>query len=38
MFLEISETCSFIKKQVFACEFCKIFKNISFTEHLWTTG
>ena len=29
----------FIKKetllQVFSCEFCKISKNTSFTEHLW---
>ena len=21
-----------------SCEFCKIFKNIFFTEHLWTTA
>ena len=34
-------SCNFIKKeilvQVFASEFCKIFKNIFLTEHLWTT-
>ena len=24
--------------QVFSCEFCKIFKNTFFTEHLWTTA
>ena len=24
--------------QVFFCEFCEIFKNIFFTEHLWTTA
>ena len=23
--------------QVFSCEFCKVFKNTSFSEHLWTT-
>ena len=32
---------NFIKKetltQVFSCEFCEIFKNTFFTEHLWTT-
>ena len=32
------EACNFIKKetlaQVFSCEFCKIFKNTFFTEHL----
>ena len=22
--------------QLFSCEFCKIFKNTFFTEHLWT--
>ena len=36
------EDCSFIKKetlaQVFPCEFCEIFKNTFFTEHLWTTA
>ena len=34
-----SETCNFIKKrtlaQVLSCEFCEIFKNTFFTEHLW---
>ena len=34
--------CNFIKKetlaQVFSCKFCKISKNIFFTEHLWTTA
>ena len=33
---------NFIKKetlaQVFSCEFCEIFKNTFFTEHLWTTA
>ena len=33
---------NFIKKltlaQVFFCEFCEIFKNTFFTEHLWTTA
>ena len=32
----------FIKKetltQLFSCEFCEIFKNTFFTEHLWTTA
>ena len=32
----------FFKKEtlarVFPCEFCKIFKNAFFTEHLWTTA
>ena len=23
--------------QLFSCEFCKIFKNTFFTEHLWAT-
>ena len=36
------EDCNFIKKetmaQVFSCEFYEIFKNIFFTEHLWTTA
>ena len=33
-----TETCNFIKKetQVLSCEFCKIFKNTYFTEHLLT--
>ena len=34
--------CTFIKKetltQVFSCEFCKIFKNTFFTEHLQMTA
>ena len=38
---KIREACSFIKKealaQVFSCEFCKIFKNTIFTEHLRAT-
>ena len=33
---------NFIKKealaQVFFCEFCEVFKNTFFTEHLWTTA
>ena len=33
--------CSFIKKEtlaeVFSCEFCKIFKNTLFAEHLYVT-
>ena len=36
-----AEACHFIKKetvaQMFSCEFCEIFKNTFFTEHLWTT-
>ena len=36
------EVCNFIKKdtlaQVFSCEFCEIFKNTFFTEHLRTTA
>ena len=36
------EACHFIKKetlaQVFSCEFCKIFEETFFTEHLWTTS
>ena len=35
------EACIFIKKetlaQVFSCEFCQIFKNIFFTEHIMVT-
>ena len=34
--------CNFIKKetlaQVLSCEFCEIYKNIFFTEHLWSTS
>ena len=37
-----AEACNFIKNetltQVFSCEFCKIFKNTFFTEHLLTTA
>ena len=33
-----SQACNFIKKEilvpVFSCEFCEIFKNTFFTEHL----
>ena len=33
---------NFIEKEslahVFSCQFCEIFKNIFFTEHLWTTA
>ena len=36
------QTSNFIKKetlaQVFSCEFCKIFKNTFFTDHLWETA
>ena len=36
------EACNFIKKetlaQVFYCEFCEIFKNTFFIEHLWATA
>ena len=35
-------SCNFIKKETlaqgFSCEFCKIFKNTFFTEHLWMTA
>ena len=38
----VPEACNFIKKetlgQVFSCEFCEIFKNTFFTEHLQTTA
>ena len=34
--------CNFIKKEtlakVFSWEFCEIFKDTFFTEHLWTTA
>ena len=37
-----ARACNFIKKetlaQVFSGEVCKIYKNIFFTEHLWTTA
>ena len=36
------QACNFIKKetlaQVFSCEFCEIFKNTFFTEHLRMTA
>ena len=36
------KACNFIKKetlaQMLSCEFCKIFKNTFFTEHLWMTA
>ena len=36
--LKLPEACNFIKKETLAqllfCEFCKIFKNTFFTEHL----
>ena len=36
------QTCNFIKKeilaQVFFCQFCKIFKNIFFIEHVCATA
>ena len=38
----VSLACNFFKKetlaQVFSCEFCEIFKNIFFTEHLRVTA
>ena len=42
LFLIKLQTCNFIKTetlaQAFSCEFCKIFKNTFFTEHLQTTA
>ena len=46
MFLKISQnshenTCAIKQEtlaQVFSFEFCEIFKNDFFTEHLWTTA
>ena len=46
MFLKISQnsqgnTCARVSEtqaQVFSCEFCEIFNNTFFTEHLWTTA
>ena len=39
---KVLQACNFIKKdtlgQVFSCEFCEIWKNTFFTEHLWTTA
>ena len=41
-FLIKLQACYFIKKEalarVFSCEFCEIFKNMFFTERLWTTA
>ena len=38
----ISPKFNFIKEeilaQMFSCEFCEIFKNTFFTEHLWATA
>ena len=40
--IDIVMVCNFIKKnnltQLFSCEFCEVFKNTFFTEHLWTTA
>ena len=37
-----SQACNFIKKvtpaQVFSCEFCEIFENSFFAEHLWVSA
>ena len=37
-----NQASNFMKKetlaQVFSCEFCEIFKNTCFAEHLWTTA
>ena len=42
IFNKVAGPCNFIKKealaQVFSCEFCEIFKNTFFTEHLRTTA
>ena len=42
LFWYAPKACNFIKKetlaQVFFCEFCEIFKNTFFTEHLRTTA
>ena len=42
MFLEILQGLQFYKREalahVFSCEYCEIFKNSFFTEHLWTTA
>ena len=39
--LSLFLSCNFINKdslaQEFSCEFCKIFKDTFFTEHLWMT-
>ena len=37
-----AQACKFVKKealaQVSSCDFCEVFKNTFFTEHLWTTA
>ena len=37
-----AEACNFNKKetlvQVFSCEFCEIFTNTFYTEHLWVAA
>ena len=37
-----AQACNFVEKealaQVFSCDFCEVFKNTFFTEHLWTTA
>ena len=37
-----AQACNFVKKealaQVFSCDFCEVFRNTFFTEHLWTTA
>ena len=42
LLIKFPEVCNFIKKETLAqippCEFCEIFKNISFTEHLWVSA
>ena len=36
------QACNYIKREalakVFSCEFCEIFKNTFFTEHVWATA
>ena len=35
------QACNFVKEtpaQVFSCEYCEIFKNTYFEEHLWTAA
>ena len=32
----IKQQAACCRQQVFSCEFCEIFKNTFFTEHLWT--
>ena len=40
--MKLQASCNFINKETlaqgFSCEFCEIFKNTFFTEHLWTTA